>query len=53
MGMPRYLPNPEVEANPRISHRDSLVSLSTFKEKQTLDFASLIVWPEQTHQENP
>ena len=46
MGMPRYLPNPGVEANPRIPLRDSLVSPSTFSEKYIMDLVSPIVWPE-------
>ena len=37
IGNPKYLPRLGVEENPRISHKDSLVSLSTFGEKKTLD----------------
>ena len=46
IGIPRYLPSEGVEAKPRISLKDSLVSLSTLGEKYTLDFASLIVCPD-------
>ena len=46
MGNPRYLPRDAVEANPRISHNDSLVSLSTLGEKYTLDLVMLTDCPD-------
>ena len=42
MGKPRYFPRFGVEQKPRISHKDSLVSTSTFGEKKTLDLLSLM-----------
>ena len=42
IGIPRYFPRFGVDANPRMSHSDSLVSLSTFGEKQTLDLAQVV-----------
>ena len=41
MGNPGYLPREAMEANPRISHNDSLVSLSTLGEKYTIDLVML------------
>lgn len=45
MGMPKYFPKEGVDWNPRISQSDSLLSLSTFGEKNILVFASLTYWP--------
>ena len=49
MGKPRYLPSEGVDANLRISHNDSLVSLSTFGEKKALDFVILTDCPDMLH----
>ena len=37
--------NARVDRNPRTSHKDSLVSMSTLREKYNLDLASLTVCP--------
>ena len=43
MGIPKYFPKDRVDQNPRTSHKDSLVSMSTLREKYNLDLASLTV----------
>lgn len=45
MGMLKYFPKDRVDQNPRTSHKDSLVSMSTLREKYNLDLASLTVCP--------
>ena len=42
---PRYFPRFGVDRKPRISHKDSLVSTFTFREKKTLDLLSLMDCP--------
>lgn len=44
MGNPRYLPRFEVDWKPKMSHRDSQVSLSALGEKNTLYLVALTVY---------
>ena len=46
MGNPRYLPREGVEAKPRMSQSDSLVSLPTLGEKYTLNLVMLTDFPD-------
>ena len=46
MGKPRYLPKLGVDWNPRMSPKASLWSLSKLGEKNTLDLASLTIYPD-------
>ena len=47
IGKPRYFLREGVDRNPRMSQKDSLLSLSTLGEKKTLDLASFIVCPKR------
>ena len=48
MGMPRYFPIFGVDWKPKILHRETLMSLSTFGENYTLDFTSLTICPNRS-----